>query len=146
MAENPISSRPCWAYTRHCTGRRFAPTVSAIVPRTPPAAVSGEWRVDYVERIASGCAGEQYVKEILGVLKGGFGRVEWGDQGTEDDPDAYFWVKRGGVRVAVDNFTSLEFQVKCSSSDTLLIQEVVDVLAGSFGVKVYDEPELEAHE
>ena len=86
------------------------------------------------------------VEKMLKVLVEGFGDVEWGDQGTKENPDAYFWIKRRGVKVAVDNLTSLEFQVKCAQVDTPLIQEVIDVLAGAFLVKVYDEPEYEAHE
>lgn len=86
------------------------------------------------------------IEKILKALEKGFGDVEWGDQGTEENPDAYFWIKRGGVTVAIDNLTSMEFQVKCPRADTPLIQEVVGVLAGAFNVKVYDEPEYEAHE
>ena len=86
------------------------------------------------------------VEKILKVLEKGFGDVEWGDQGTEENPDAYFWIKRRDVTVAVDNLTSLEFQVKCAQVDTPLIQEVINVLVRAFIVKVYDEPEYEAHE
>ena len=86
------------------------------------------------------------VENILTILEKEFGDVEWGDQGTEDSPDAYFWIKRQGVKVTVDNLTSLDFQVKCARVDTALIQEVINVLTKSFGVKVYDEPEYEAHE
>ena len=86
------------------------------------------------------------VEKILKVLDKGFGDIEWGDQGTAENPDAYFWIKRRGVTVAVDNLTSFEFQVKCARDDAPLIQEVINVLAKTFGVKVYDEPEYEAHE
>ena len=86
------------------------------------------------------------VEKILKALEERFGDVEWGDQGTEENPDAYFWIKRGGVTVAIDNLTSLEFQVKCAQVDTPLIQEVINVLASAFIVKVYGEPEYEAHE
>jgi len=84
--------------------------------------------------------------EILAVLKNKYESVEWADQGTVDNPDAYLWVKSKGALVAVDNLSSIEFQVKCSQTDVPLIQEVIDVLAESFNVNVYDEPEYEAHE
>ena len=32
------------------------------------------------------------VEKILKVLETEFGDVEWGDQGTEGSPDAYFWI------------------------------------------------------
>jgi hypothetical protein len=86
------------------------------------------------------------VEKMLKVLVEVFGEVEWGDQGTKESPDAYFWIKRRGVKVAVDNLTSFEFQVKCAQVDTPLIQEVIDVLAAAFPVKVYDVPEDEGHE
>lgn len=86
------------------------------------------------------------VEDLLDVIERRFGEVQWGDQGTQEDPDAYFWIQRQGVTVAVDNLTSFEFQVKCSQAGTPLIQEVIDVLSGAFGVKVYEEPEIEAHE
>ena len=86
------------------------------------------------------------VKEILAVLELKFESVEWGDQGTCDLPDAYFWIKQKDVMVSVDNLSSLEFQVKSAQSDASLIQEVIEVLAESFAVKVYEEPDKEAHE
>ena len=84
--------------------------------------------------------------KVLAVLRSEFGEIEWADQGTEESPDAYFWVKQEGVTVAVDNLSSMEFQVKCVHADTPLVREVIDVLRRSFSVKVYDNPELEAHE
>jgi hypothetical protein len=86
------------------------------------------------------------VKEILTVLENKFGSVEWADQGTEDSPDAYFWIKRKGAKVSIDNLDSLEFQVKSSHSDTPLIQETIEALASFFALKVYGEPEKEPHE
>lgn len=88
----------------------------------------------------------QRTQAILNVLKHEFGDVEWADQGTEESPDAYFWVKRHGVTVAVDNLTSTEFQVKCARADAPLIGDVIKALAKAFSVTVYDEPEHEAHE
>lgn len=85
-------------------------------------------------------------EELLAVLEKHFGTVEWGDQGTVDMPDAYFWIEREAVKVAVDNLTSLEFQVKCSEIASPLIREVIDVLSKAFRTEILDEPELEAHE
>ena len=86
------------------------------------------------------------VDKILKVLETEFENVEWGDQGTEESPDAYFWIKRQGVKVAVDNLSSLDFQIKCTRVGTPLIKEVIEVLSKHFRVKVYDEPKYEAHE
>lgn len=85
-------------------------------------------------------------EKVLHVLKNGFGEVEWGDQGTEKDPDAYFWVQRDGAKVAVDNLTSLEFQVKCTTTANSLVADVINALSQNFKVEVFDEPEPEAHE
>lgn len=62
------------------------------------------------------------IEKILKVLETEFGDVEWGAQGTEESPDAYFWIKHQGVKVAVDNLTSLDFQVKYSRVDAPLIK------------------------
>ncbi len=86
------------------------------------------------------------VTDILKVLENHFGLLEWGDQGSPGQPDAYFWVFRDDVRVAVDNLTSIEFQVKCATPDTSLLQEVLEVLAKEYHIDIYSEPELEAHE
>jgi len=91
------------------------------------------------------------VKKILDILEANFGQLqrhqEWGDQGTDGDPDAYFWIERKGFpRVAVDNFTSFEFQVKCAKAGNPLTQEVIAALSKSFDIKVFDEPEFEDHE
>ena len=85
-------------------------------------------------------------EDLLAVLKKHFGKVEWGDQGTVDMPDAYFWIERDAVKVAVDNLTSLEFQIKCSDSSSPLIREVIDVLSKAYNTEILDEPEFEAHE
>ena len=84
--------------------------------------------------------------EVLAVLEKNFGAVEWGDQGTVDMPDAYFWIRRDRMKVKVDNLTSLEFQVKCSDAGAPLVQEVIDVLSQAFDLEILDEPELEGHE
>ena len=85
-------------------------------------------------------------KELLNVLEKHFGKVEWGDQGAVDMPDAYFWIERDSVKVAVDNLTAVEFQVKCSETSSPLIQEVIGVLSKTYRIEILDEPELEAHE
>jgi hypothetical protein len=86
------------------------------------------------------------VNEVLKVLESEFGDVEWGDQGTQESPDAYFWIKRQDVKVAVDNLTSLDFQIKCARVDAPLIKEVINVLSKRFRLKVFDKPEYETHE
>lgn len=86
------------------------------------------------------------VDKILKALETEFEDIEWADQGTEESPDAYFWIKRHGVKVAIDNLTSLDFQIKCARVGAPLIKEVIDVLSKRFRVQVYDAPEYEAHE
>lgn len=86
------------------------------------------------------------VEELLNVLKRQFDSIEWGDQGTNESPDAYFWIHQEGVKVSVDNLTSMEFQVKCDRSDSPLIKEVIDVLSQAFKTEVFASPEREAHE
>ena len=85
-------------------------------------------------------------KEVLSVLERDFSKIEWADQGTLDMPDAYFWITEGEYKVEVDNFTSMEFQVKCKNGKLLLIKKVIDVLSKSFSIEVLTSPELEAHE
>lgn len=86
------------------------------------------------------------LRDIREVLENKFGLVEWGDQGSQEQPDAYFWVSRDDTKVAVDNLTSTKFQVKCTSPDSPLLLEVLSVLAKTYLIYIYAEPELEAHE
>jgi hypothetical protein len=86
------------------------------------------------------------IEDLIEVLESNFGLVEWGDQGSPGQPDAYFGVSRDDVMVAVDNLTSMKFQVKCNRPDNPLLQEVLGVLADSYRMKIYAKPELEAHE
>ena len=86
------------------------------------------------------------LNDLLGVLRGSFGSVDWADQGTADNPDAYFWISREDEKVSVDNLTSLAFQVKCAKVDSLLVGEVIKVLSKSFDVEILEKPELECHE
>jgi hypothetical protein len=83
---------------------------------------------------------------MLGVLTIEFKNIEWADQGTEDMPDAYFWIKDGKDKVSVDNLSSHEYQVKCPVDYSPLIQRVISVLSGSFSVEICESPELEPHE
>ena len=85
------------------------------------------------------------VDELLKTLQG-FGGIEWADQGTVEEPDAYFWIYSQGIRVSVDNLTSLAFQVKCDQSNPLFVREVIEVLSRIFKINVFEEPEHEAHE
>ena len=54
------------------------------------------------------------LKDLLSVLGNKYGIIEWGNQGTAENPDAYFGVSLDGDRVAIDSLTSIEFQVKYS--------------------------------
>lgn len=85
-------------------------------------------------------------EKVLGVLDKAFENIVWGDQGTIDMPDAYFWITEGGVKVKVDNFCSNEFQVKCVDPNEPLIVKVISILSSEFTVNILSAPKLEPHE
>ena len=86
------------------------------------------------------------VSELLLVLQESFGLIQWSNQGTDSDPDAYFWICREDKKVSVDNLTSPAFQIKCTQLDSCLVREVIKVLSKVFEMKILEEPELEGHE
>ena len=59
--------------------------------------------------------------------------------------DSWFWVYDGEQKVAIDTFSSMKHQVKASVASPL-VESVIKTLELKFRVKVFLEPELEAHE
>ncbi len=84
--------------------------------------------------------------ELLCVLEKAFKDLEWGDQGMRDMPDAYFWVRDGKLKVAIDNLDSYNFQVKCPKPDAQLVKNVIDVLSKAFSMHILERPVPEPHE
>lgn len=60
--------------------------------------------------------------------------------------DSWIWVPDGSSKVAIDTFSSMKHQVKCKDPDSDLIREVIDCLSSQYSLRVYQTPELEAHE
>lgn len=93
----------------------------------------------FAEMIYDGEYGELH-GELLSLLIRAFRNVESGHQG-----DSYIWVLDGAERVAIDTFSSMKHQVK-SPRPGPHVQAVIDVLRRKYELRIYERPELEAHE
>ena len=93
----------------------------------------------FAEMIYDGEYGELH-GELLSLLIRAFRNVESGHQG-----DSYIWVLDGAERVAIDTFSSMKHQVK-SPRPGPHVQAVIDVLRQKYELRIYERPELEAHE
>ena len=93
----------------------------------------------FAEMIYDGEYGELH-GELLSLLIRAFRNVESGHQG-----DSYIWVLDGAERVAIDTFSSMKHQVK-SPRPGPHVQAVIDVLRQQYELRIYERPELEAHE
>jgi hypothetical protein len=51
----------------------------------------------------------------------------------------------GEEKVAIDTFTSMKHQIKSPKAGAH-VQKVIDTLLHGFHLRVYEKPELEAHE
>src|SRR4051812_36231740 len=78
--------------------------------------------------------------ELLAFVGKRFSQVQSGLQG-----DSWIWILDGEEKVAIDTFTSMKHQIK-SPKAGVHVQRVIEALLRQFEVKVYEEPELEAHE
>ncbi len=78
--------------------------------------------------------------ELLTFIREHFSQVQAGLQG-----DSWIWIFDGGDKVAIDTFTSMKHQIKSSKAGAH-VQTVIETLLRQFALKVYEEPELEAHE
>jgi hypothetical protein len=77
---------------------------------------------------------------LVALLRHHFQNVESGLQG-----DSWVWVLNDSHKVAIDTFTSMQHQVK-SSEPSVLVNQVLGVLAHHYQLRVLDPPELEGHE
>ena len=82
-----------------------------------------------------------FYHELLAYIRYFFQDVESGLQG-----DAYIWIKEKDEKVALDTFTSMRFEIKTDIKNGKLVHKVIEALQKKYPVKVYDKPELEAHE
>ena len=74
-------------------------------------------------------------------LKEHFGSIEYGQQG-----DAWIWITQNEMKVAIDTFTTMHFQVKAEPASEALAESVLAALQGKFEISILAEPELEPHE
>lgn len=78
--------------------------------------------------------------ELLAFVRKRFTQVESGLQG-----DSWIWILDGEERVAIDTFTSMKHQIKSAKAGAHVL-EVIAALQRKFELRVYEKPELEAHE
>ncbi len=80
--------------------------------------------------------------ELVKLLTEHFKNVTFGQQG-----DMWIWIESDGMKVEIDTFTAMYFQVKSPiSSRSQLVHKVIELLQRHYKLFVYTEPELEAHE
>jgi hypothetical protein len=78
--------------------------------------------------------------ELCSHLLRSFKHVESGLQG-----DSWIWIHDGAERVAIDTFTAMKHQVKSPKTGPH-VQAVIEVLLKKYKLRIYEQPELEAHE
>lgn len=83
---------------------------------------------------------EDFHGELVSFLTAHFTHVESGLQG-----DSYCWVLDGGEKVSIDTFDAMKHQVKSTRAGPH-VQNVISTLQQRYKLKVYENPELEAHE
>ena len=77
---------------------------------------------------------------LVSLLRKHFSQVESGLQG-----DSWIWILDESEKVTVDTFTSMKHQVK-SAKPGLHVQKVIQALQTVHKLRIYQKPELEAHE
>ena len=82
----------------------------------------------------------EFHAELLAFVERHFARVQSGHQG-----DSWIWILDGEDKVAIDTFTSMKHQIKSPKAGAY-VQKVIETLQRGFLLRVYEEPELEAHE
>lgn len=78
---------------------------------------------------------------LVDFLKLKFPNLESGLQG-----DSWIWIFDGNEKVAIDSFSSMKHQVKCSSPQSKLVDRVIDVLSSQYSMEVYQKSKLESDE
>jgi len=83
---------------------------------------------------------EDFHDELLAFVRSRFAEVESGLQG-----DSWIWIMDGDEKVTLDTFSSMKHQVK-SPKPGRHVEDVINAMKEEFAIKIYGEPELEAHE
>lgn len=89
-----------------------------------------EYQVDY-------CS---FHEELVAFIHANFSHVQSGIQ-----IDSWIWIFDGGVKVAIDTFSSMKHQIK-SDVPGRHVQQVIETLSSKYRIKIYQAPELEPHE
>lgn len=79
-------------------------------------------------------------KELDAFMRANFSQVKSGIQS-----DSWIWIFDGEVKVAIDTFSSMKHQIK-SDMPGRHVQQVIEILRSKYTTKIYQTPELEAHE
>ncbi len=78
--------------------------------------------------------------ELVEFIQATFPYIQYGHQG-----DSWIWITDGNEKVEIDTFTSMKHQIK-SAHDGNLVKKVMATLESKYKLRVYEIPELEAHE
>ena len=79
--------------------------------------------------------------ELVTFIESNFSTVKSGLQG-----DSWIGIVEGNDKVAIDTFSSMKHQVKSESSNSQLMNTVIQTLSRKYKLHVYDGTELEPHE
>jgi len=79
--------------------------------------------------------------ELLEVIEGIFENVQSGVQG-----DAWIWVEQGDEKVALDTFSSMQFQIKSTQPSSILLKKVISELEKRFDLIIYPQAIIEGHD
>ncbi len=79
--------------------------------------------------------------ELVEYVKSKFPNIEHGLQG-----DSWIWIFENNEKVAIDSFSSMKHQIKSSDAEFILVNKVLGHIGSRYKLKVYETPELEAHE
>ncbi len=69
----------------------------------------------------------EFHNELVEFIRINFSEVKCGLQG-----DSWIWIFNGSDKVEIDTFSSMKHQVKCTSSDSKLLKEVIDILSTKY--------------
>ena len=75
-----------------------------------------------------------FYEELLTFVKSNYRDVESGVQG-----DAWIWVKRDNVKVEIDTFYSMNFEIHAENKHQLL-EAVINTIQEKYPIRIYDPP------
>ncbi len=79
--------------------------------------------------------------ELLSYITETYSNVESGVQG-----DAYIWIFLNDEKVALDTFSSMQFQVKAGRNGGVLVESVINYLKKKYSISAYNPPLFDPHE